>query len=274
MAKLDRLEWAAGIAFESYGLRIGVRTNTPDVLPRLAEYLPPGWTPAASPVVDLLYSLTVGGEGPRPGLRKYNLLYANSGRISRSMDLDETLTDLETDTHIYISQAARDLLFVHAGVVGWGKQAIVIPGDSHSGKTSLVAALVRAGASYYSDEYAVLDAQGQVHPFARPLSIRNRNGERQTRQPVAALGGQVGHTPLPVGLILVTRYKAGAHWRPRRLSQGEAALALMAGAFGVQHDPAMILARLSSVATGATALKGVRGEAVDMVDAVLHRVDR
>jgi hypothetical protein len=31
-----------------------------------------------------------------------------------------------------------------------------------------VAELVRAGATYYSDEFAVLDSRGRVHPFPRP----------------------------------------------------------------------------------------------------------
>src|SRR4051794_20574153 len=65
----------------------------------------------------------------------------------------------------------------------------VIPRVSHSGKTTLVAALVRAGATYYSDEYAVFDAQGSVHPYARPLGIRDGNGDRPRRCPVQELGG-------------------------------------------------------------------------------------
>jgi hypothetical protein len=43
---------------------------------------------------------------------------------------------------------------------------MVLPGKSFAGKTTLVAALVRAGAEYWSDEYAVLDANGDVHPYA------------------------------------------------------------------------------------------------------------
>ena len=35
MQKLDRLGWAAGICFVSYGLRIGIRSNEPEVLDRL-----------------------------------------------------------------------------------------------------------------------------------------------------------------------------------------------------------------------------------------------
>jgi uridine kinase len=41
---------------------------------------------------------------------------------------------------------------------------IAIPGRSFSGKTSLVTALVRAGAVYYSDEFAVIDRDGLVRP--------------------------------------------------------------------------------------------------------------
>jgi hypothetical protein len=66
-----------------------------------------------------------------------------------------------------VAENARRWIFVHAGVVAWRGQAIVIPGATQSGKTSLVAALVRAGAEYFSDEYAVFDARGRVHPLPR-----------------------------------------------------------------------------------------------------------
>jgi len=78
----------------------------------------------------------------------------------------------ETDLQLYVAEMAPRRLFVHAGVVGWRGQAIIIPGRTFTGKTTLVAALVKAGATYYSDEYAVLDVRGRVHPYARPLGIR------------------------------------------------------------------------------------------------------
>lgn len=269
MAKLDRLGWAAGFAFEAYGLRIGIRANTADVLPRLMDYLPPGWTPTDSSVVDLLYSLTVGGEGPRAGVRKYNLLYADAGRIGRSMDLDEALETFEINVQMYVAEMARERIFVHAGAVAWGDQAILIPGRSHSGKTSLTAAFVRAGATYYSDEYAVLDAQGLVHPFARPLQVRAGTDGRMTKQPVAALGGQVGERPLRVGLVLVTEYAAQGRWRPRRLSPGQGVLALLASTVPARREPALALAALQNAVSGATLLKGRRGEADELVAAIL-----
>ena len=48
--------------------------------------------------------------------------------------------------------------------------------------------MVRAGATYYSDEYAVIDDTGLVHPFARPLGIREEGSYVQTKCAAEALG--------------------------------------------------------------------------------------
>src|SRR4051794_33193161 len=122
-----------------YGRRIGIRANQPEVLERLPEYLPPGWKPARTLVVDALYSLRVGGEGPRAGLRHYHLLYSGGVRLVRTLDLREALEGLESDLHNYVAVAARKRVFVHAGVVGWKGRAVLIPGRSFCGKTTLVA---------------------------------------------------------------------------------------------------------------------------------------
>src|SRR5205085_12389371 len=115
---------------------------------------------------------------------------------------------------------ARRRPFVHAGVVGWNGRAIILPGKSMSGKSTLVAALVRAGATYYSDEYAVFDAQGRIHPYARPLSLRGEEGAPAKRCPAQELGGTPGNGPLRVGLVAAADYRPGASWRPRPLPAG------------------------------------------------------
>jgi hypothetical protein len=101
---------------------------------------------------------------------------------------EPALEALESDLHRSVAERARRWCFVHAGVVGWRGRVIVIPGRSHSGKTTLVAEWLRAGALYYSDEYAVFDAMGRVHAYAKPLSLR-QNGAA-TRYAVEALGGR------------------------------------------------------------------------------------
>ena len=87
---------------------------------------------------------------------------------------------------------------MHAGVVGWKGWALVLPGKSGAGKTTLVAELIRAGATYYSDEYAVLDERGRVHPYARPLAVRV-DGWRQRRRTPEWFGARRGTRRCPSG---------------------------------------------------------------------------
>ena len=272
MDKVDRLGWAAGISFTAYGRRIGVRADDAEVLKRLRDRLPYGWRPADSPVVEHLYSVVAAGNGATGIIRRFNLVYANSFRIARTLELDEALDLLEGDLQLSIAAAARGRLFVHAGVVGWRDRAIVIPGRTRSGKTTLVAALVRAGATYYSDEYAVFDARGHVHPYLKPLSLRREGGRPPVRCPVESLGGVAGTKPLTVGLILVSRFRAGARWQPRRLTPGQTVLALLADTVPARRRPAAAFATLRQVACHAPALKGTRGEAQDLAPALLEHV--
>ena len=186
------------------------------------------------------------------------------------MDLDDVLAGLEGDLRTYVADRARYRVFVHAGVVGWQGRAIVIPGASHSGKSSLVAALVRAGATYYSDEYAVCDARGRVHPYPTPLSLRDGTNCRPRRCAPEALGGRGGVEPLPVGRVVVTRYRAGAVWRGRVLPPGQAMLELLRHTVPARRRPKGAMATLRKVAASATVLKGVRGDAEQMRDALLR----
>lgn len=220
MDKLDRLGWAAGLAFTVYGLRIGIRVNIAEALHEIMDALPPGWQPAPSPVVDQLYSVIVGKAGSSPTIRRYHLLFNGPTRLVRSPSLTDVFEHLEADIRLFVAEEAHERLFVHAGVVGWGGQAIVLPGGSGTGKSTLVAALVQAGATYYSDEYAVFDSHGYVHPYPRPLNLRGEAQGRSRRVPVEELGGARGQRPLPVGLVIVTEHQANAHWRPRPLSPG------------------------------------------------------
>ena len=88
-------------------------------------------------------------------------------------------------------------------------RAILLPGPTHAGKSTLVAELVRRGAPYFSDEYALIDADGRVHPYPRPLLLRDGSGYDQPRL-ATELGGMVAHEPLPAGLIVGVRHAPDA----------------------------------------------------------------
>lgn len=153
MKQIDRLEWGAGISFFAYGLRIGIRVTAPDILDRVKLRLPHEWEPGCSPVVDQLYSVKV---AKRRGAS--HVVYDGLGELIRTPDLEAALDYLESVSHMYIAQHARNRIFIHAGAVAWQGRAIVVPGQSFAGKSTLVAALMRAGATYYSDEYAVAES--------------------------------------------------------------------------------------------------------------------
>jgi hypothetical protein len=274
MEKLDRLGWAAGFSFVSHGVRIGIRVNDPRVLERVADHLPPGWKPSASPVVTELCSLLVGGSTPGSRIRRYHLLYWGSGRIARTLEDEELFQALESLLDLAVAVRTPRRIFLRAAVVGWHGQAVVIGGPASSGKTTLAEALLRAGATYYSDQYAVLDTRGYVHPYPKPLTLQDGADGLRKRCPVAALGGRVGTKPLPVGLVLLTHYHPGTRWRPRTLSPGQAVLALLAHTVQARLRPKVALATLRRVATSVTTLRGKRGEAEDMLVPLLNHVWR
>jgi hypothetical protein len=254
-------------------LRVGIRVTDASILGSIRDCLPPVWKASGCSDVDALYSLVVGGEGPRPGLRRLHLAYRGSARIARSPRLAEAIGAIESDLRLYVAQSARRRVFVHAGVVGWRGRAILLPGHSAAGKSSLVAALVRAGATYYSDEYAVLDPQGRVHPFPAPLSLRGQRGAPSQKLSAESLGG-AGRRPLPVGLVAFSRHEPGARWRPRGLTLGQAVLALLAHTIPARRRPAMVLPTLGRALSGAVLLRGRRGEAVDVAGSLLRRLGR
>jgi hypothetical protein len=260
MDNLDRLGWAATLVGRSHGVRIGVRVSDPAALDSVRARLPPTWKGSRDEVVDRIYSLVIGGPDPRtPTLKRYHVAYADFVKVERQLQLEPVLNALESDLGMFVAEQAPRHVFVHAGAVGFAGRALVIPGRTFTGKSTLVAALVKAGAEYYSDEFAVLDSKGRVHPYPRALALRDGQA-RQHRLPPEELGA-VGRRPLPVGLVLSSTFKTGARWRPRSLSAAEAAMELLANTIPARGKPKEVLAVLAQALRTARALKGNRGEA-------------
>lgn len=273
MAKVDRLGWVAGFSLRSFGVDIGIRSNDPETLQRILEHLPPYWEPINTPAVDRVYSI-LQRNGTGAGSRRMSMVYLNGQRLMRSGDLDELFSAFESNIRLYVAEFAKDRVFVHAGVVGWKGQAIVVPGRSYSGKSTLVAGLVRAGATYYSDEYAVIDPDGRVHPYFKPIELREAGTFKQSKFDVSSMGGHIGTESLPIGLVLMTKFKTGASWRPRKLTSGKAVLELLDNTVSARRDPEAALNALRQAVADAEVVKGVRGEVEQTVPAILRRLER
>lgn len=249
------------IAFEAFGVRALVGAGDPEIFERVRAILPPGWQPCPAAEVTRQFFLVEEPNGV------YGLV-KDQERFAGGFDLELALGVLDAQLRLYIASHAPDRIFVHAGVVGHQGRAIVIPGTSFSGKTTLVAALVRAGATYYSDEYAPLDDDGWVHPYPKPLSLRDADQVQHDRD-VSSLGGIAGVEPLRIGAVVVTAYAPGATWRAQRLSQGEGVLALLSNTVVAQTRPEQAMRALSRCLDGAVVLQSPRGDASDLVPLLL-----
>jgi len=269
MEKLDRQVWAVGVSFRAYGLRIGIRANSDLALLSLVKKLVPVRKWSDVPTVDMLYSVIAGDQDQGKRFRRYSVAYANSTELARSADFQGVLDAVENHLSLYLAEFAKSRVFIHAGVVGWNGKAVVMPGRSYSGKSTLVTALLRAGATYYSDEFAAVDRFGRVYPYPRPIQLRNGDGSTHRIQP-ADVPAKVGRKGLPVELILLTHHQKGVVWRPREVSPAEGLLTLLTNTVSAQRNPARALRTLKTMMIPARRLKGPRGEA----DATVARLLR
>ena len=158
---------------------------------------------------------------------------------------------------------------VHGGVVAHDGRAVLLPGPTHAGKSTLVAELVRRGAPYFSDEYALIDADGRVHPYPRPLLLRDGSGYDHPRL-ATELGGTVAHEPLQVSLIVGVRYAPDASPVLQAMSQADGVLLLLRNTPQALVDQPWILRPLERAVGNAACYAGPRGEARETAAAILQ----
>jgi hypothetical protein len=253
------------LAFEAFGVELRLCASSHELLDRAGAFLPPGWRACASKSDQ--YPLAI-IEEPGNGY----LLYKGQTCISEGHGLEYSLTMLEGQIRGHVAVLAPDRTFVHAGAVEHEGRAIIFPGYSFAGKTTLTEAFVRAGATYYSDEYAVLDSEGLVHPYPKPLSIRAGEEHLQAEHPVESINGVAGVDAVPLGVAIVTYFRSGADWAPRELSPGEAALALLSHTVTARTRTDHAIRAISRAVENAVTLEGERGEAPELVDQLLQGV--
>jgi hypothetical protein len=256
----ERSARPSGLIFESFGFVGEVVTEDPALLEALPALLPPD-----SQRVELephsVFKLSSAG-----------VITINGNEVHRVTDPGVALDALGSVVRHRLASEAPTHVFIHAGVVeidGWG---IVIPGASFSGKTTLVAELLRWGAVYGSDEYAVVDQAGLIEPFAQPLSVRSHDAAGPTDR-VAVPACRVASKAIRARMIVITRYRPGAKWQPVQPPSSEGAFALLEHTVAAYRRPQLALAAVARLASGAVVLSGDRGEATDTAAALIEAID-
>jgi len=168
-------------------------------------------------------------------------------------------------------QKLRKLRAVHAGAVVLQGRALLIPGSSHAGKSSLVAELLRRGAAHLSDEYALVDEKGRVHSYPRPLLLRN-GGPGQTLVLPSDLDARFQVEPAEVGWILAVDYDPEAAWNIKRVSQGEAVMLLLRNTPHEMDQSPEMIELFTCCAAAADCYAGTRCDVVEAAERILELV--
>ena len=256
---------------ESFGVKIGISSNAPEAIEAvkkaLAIYLPACFTEIEKTATEHHF-MFVWNKNEKDSLLK------NGEKIFHRERRETSVESAASRIRLTIAEFAVDRVFIHAGVVGWKGKAIVIPGRSFQGKTTLTAALMKRGAVYYSDEYAILDADGFLHPFPKMLSLRGVIDERrQVDYPVEKLGGVAGTEKTRVGVVLITEYKENARWNPKILSPANGIIETLQHSVAIRQNPQFTLQVLNKIAGDAMFVKSKRGDVSKSADSILKFID-
>lgn len=266
----DIAETKSQISFESFGVKVGVRTKLDEVLTGIKNNLgkinPHGFEIIDDEEVEHLFKIKYGGEGNFVVTKDDELIWSG----------DENFDSyLQSMIRLTIAEFAAERVFLHAGAVAWKGKAIVFPASSFSGKSSLVAEMVKRGALYYSDDFAVLDKHGLLHPFHRQLSLRGSEDKcRQVDFSVEELGGKAGAEPIPVGMVLITEYKEEnknpKNWQPEILTVGQGIMEILAHTIPIRYNPKFSLEVLNKITECAIIGRSQRGDAKQFADLLIN----
>lgn len=233
------------------------------------------------------HSPPLAGVPPRyallgPGARgdKRFWLLCSEAKLIASRDPEEVLAYLFWHVNSEAFRRTDDFLLIHAGaVVAPSGAGVLLPGASGSGKTSLVAGLVRAGFSYLSDEAGVIDpVTGKLYPFPRALTIKSGSfgnfpelaGARADLSPTrvewhvrpedlapeaGALGG-----PSEIKFVVAPRYDADASTAVTPLPPAEAVMVLATNAINFSRYGGRALPVLEGVVRRARCHRLVSGD--------------
>jgi hypothetical protein len=196
------------------------------------------------------------------------------------------------DVHKQAVASVRRLVAVHAGAVAWREKGVVLPGATGSGKTTLVAGLIRTGFSYLSDEAALIDPRdGRLHPFPKSLTLRPES-VRLLPEVMERLAPELAWTtrlryhlsadalrrdalggPCVVRYVITPTYARGSELRLEPVSRAEALVTLSRNAFNMDLFGRTGVAVLADVVREAACFVLRVGDLESAVSAVRALVD-
>ena len=249
-------------ALHVLGLRIGLRADSEELWARL-EALYPAWLDQdARGAAVATFDLTLDRSGGQCHVAE------GGAPTPPPVSWDKAVVDLQYRIDALVVASLRGYAIAHAGVVMVGSTLVVFPGPSRSGKSVLVAHLVASGARYYSDELAVVDRDGRVHAYPRPLLLRSEDGRPYHAPPPVARDAD-GLPPARPGAIVYLTYSphsgpAGIH----PVGKQRAMMELLKNTPQTWRTEPDLVRIFAKCLDSARVYAGRRGDAVDVGDAI------
>jgi hypothetical protein len=251
-----------------YGLHLQVITNIPGLWKRIVEEVlvfPCDFRLADMGAEAQPYRFTI-----RQVTDRVEWTIPGSDRWQFSPD-GQWFSAVEREIHFFLAQRSQEQVFFHAAAVSLDGRAVLLPGQSHRGKTTLTRALITAGAGLLSDEYSPLDSNGEVWPFPRWLRSREPEGLRRLRPAACGWSGEL--VPYSVGAVLFLTYRRDATLRLDLLSPAESCLEFIANSLSIRLFPAAVIKATSRmIARQPLSLKGCRGDSEVAASALIERL--
>lgn len=247
------------LGFELLGVPVQVDARSPGLAQAAALWGSFRSAVAAGPAYDV---------GPQ-GLRRDGL----TAGVERGLPATSVLAAFAQDVNQYVIASTRQLAF-HAGAVSLGDRVVAFPAQSGAGKSTMTLACTRLGLGYVSDEALVLDDDGRVRPYPRPLGLvgpmqallrspGSVDVVGETLVPPAELGAVgVGERPSVAAVVVLDRQETGA---PSLQPMPRAAVVtlLLRLSFNGWKAPARALRQATAVVSGAQVFRLSYCEAVD-----------
>lgn len=189
----------------------------------------------------------------RRWLRPQALFFFDQRQPFAPLPLDQAVAMLEWGLNWCVANHMHQYLILHAAVLARDDRAVIMPGASGNGKSTLCAALACRGWRLLSDELCLVSmTQPQIIPLPRPVSLKNASIEViRGFAPQAVLGpvakdtakGTVAHmrpptdsvqhsdTPASPTWIVFPRYQAGSDTLLNEKNKAQAFLGMAEQAF-------------------------------------------
>ncbi len=261
-----------------YGIHFRIEVPNISIADSLAECLRP-WADLRQASSDLKNPLSNGRKVllfsvAETGRTENGAFYSATGESSphfdslacKDLSLRPFLDRFECELQHAIACEPSEYVFVHAAVVAFDSIGVVLPGCSYTGKTTLAWELVRAGARYLSDEFAVVASDGCIHAFPRRPRVRQAHDPEPLRPSIAAAAHASDYVDRYV--VLSTTFSPRAPWRPMPMTRAEVLVELIKHSVKARIEPGRVMQNLGASARRAVGFRSARGDAAEVVESI------